>query len=92
MLSDILDGYFPYDLKKEYPEGVMLLPVDFTDDTYSEELFKDKSDPKYKDLQSVLSKNAKPLSKQEFLDKFPKNVVSSGGEVIPVREELEKKF
>jgi UBX domain-containing protein 11 len=22
VLSDILDGYFPYDLKKKYPEGV----------------------------------------------------------------------
>jgi len=34
-LSDILDGYFPYDLKKKYPEGVPLKPVDCTDDTYT---------------------------------------------------------
>ena len=35
ILSDILDGYFPYDLKKDYPEGVPLKPVDMTDETYN---------------------------------------------------------
>lgn len=34
MLSDILDGYFPYDLKAKYPEGVPLRPVDHTDEMY----------------------------------------------------------
>jgi len=34
MLSDILDGYFPYDLKTKYPEGVPLKPVDLTDEMY----------------------------------------------------------
>jgi len=37
VLSDILDGYFPYDLKKRYPEGVPLKPVDCTDETYTGE-------------------------------------------------------
>lgn len=37
VLSDILDGYFPYDLKKKYPEGVPLKPVDCTDETYTGE-------------------------------------------------------
>ncbi len=36
VLSDILDGYFPYDLKKKFPEGVPLKPVDCTDDAYTE--------------------------------------------------------
>ena len=34
MLSDILDGYFPFDLKVKYPEGVPLKPVDLTDDMF----------------------------------------------------------
>ena len=37
VLSDILDGYFPYDLKVKYPEGVPLKPVDMTDDTYTDQ-------------------------------------------------------
>jgi hypothetical protein len=36
VLSDILDGYFPYDLKMRYPEGVPLKPVDMTDETYTQ--------------------------------------------------------
>lgn len=35
ILSDILDGYFPYDLKKDYPEGVPLKPIDFSEETYN---------------------------------------------------------
>lgn len=35
ILGDILDGYFPYDLKKNYPEGVPLKPVDFSEETYN---------------------------------------------------------
>lgn len=30
ILSDILDGYFPYDLKKSYPDGAFLNAVDRT--------------------------------------------------------------
>lgn len=30
-LTDILDGYFPYDLKAKYPDGVPLEPVDLCD-------------------------------------------------------------
>lgn len=32
------------------------------------------------------------MSKDEFLKQFPQNVVNKGGELIPIREELEKKF
>lgn len=35
VLSDILDGYFPYDLKDKYPDGVPLKPVDMVDETYN---------------------------------------------------------
>jgi len=38
VLSDILDGYFPYDLKKLYPEGAPLKPVDLCDETYNSEM------------------------------------------------------
>lgn len=68
MLSDILDGYFPYDLKKTYPEGVPLEPVDLTDLTYTDELLKDKSNPRFKMLSQLADKNFQPMSKKEFLD------------------------
>lgn len=91
-MSDILDGYFPYDLKTKYPDGVQLEPVDMTDDTYTDELAKDKSNPKFKLLQDLQSKDCKPMSKNEFLKQFPEKVVNRGGNIIPIREELEKRF
>jgi len=47
VLSDILDGYFPYDLKKKYPEGVPLKPIDMCDEVYNAKL---RQDPKFKQL------------------------------------------
>jgi len=35
VLSDILDGYFPYDLKTKYPNGVPLKPIDMCDEVYN---------------------------------------------------------
>ena len=67
ILSDILDGYFPYDLKKAYPEGVMLEPVDCTDDTYTDALASDKSNPKFKLFKDLQTKNCKAMSKDEYL-------------------------
>lgn len=86
MLSDILDGYFPYDLKVKYPNGVPLKPVDMCDETYNNTL---RQDPRFKQLSDLDGLN--PMTKQEFLNQFPKQVVK-GGNIIPIREELEKKF
>jgi hypothetical protein len=40
-------------LKKEYPEGVMLEPVDCADDTYTPSLLKDSKDPKFRILNDL---------------------------------------
>lgn len=88
MLSDILDGFFPYDLKQRYPDGVPLKPVDCTEEDYSRET----PNPKFKAF-GDLERDTGPggLSKEEFLSQFPKSVVKNGN-VIPIREELEKRF
>ena len=88
-MSDILDGYFPYDLKKAYPEGVPLEPVDCTEETYTSDL--SKNNPKFKMLADLQKDGAKPMSKDQFLQQFPNNVVDKGN-IVPIREELEKKF
>ena len=63
VLSDILDGYFPYDLKKKYPDGVPLRPVDCTDEEYTE---KTKTNPKFR-VFGDLEKDTEAMSKDEFL-------------------------
>lgn len=67
-------------------------PVDCCDDTYTEELTKDTSNPKFKLLSDIQKKDCKPMSKHEFLKQFPEKVVNKGGNIISVRAELEKKF
>ena len=82
-----MDGYFPYDLKKQYPEGVPIKPIDMCDETYTPDMV--KNNPKMKafgDLDGLA-----PMSKQEFLKQFPESKIQNGKNV-PIREELEKKF
>ena len=46
----------------------MLEPVDCTDDTFTPDMFKgDQVDPKFKMLQDILKKDAKPMSKEDYL-------------------------
>ena len=63
-------------------------PVDCTDDTYTPEMI--KQNPKFKNFGDI-HKDLAPMSKDEFLNQFPKNV-NKEGEIIPIRGELEKKF
>ena len=42
-------------------------------------------------MEDLATEGQKPMSKDEFLDQFPKNVIKKG-KVVPIREELEKKF
>ena len=88
VLSDILDGYFPYDLKKMYPEGVPLKPIDRINEVYNPN---DKKKKQYKGVEDFENEPITSISKKEFLDQFPKNVIKDG-KIIPIREELEKKF
>lgn len=81
LLSDILDGYFPYDLKKKYPDGVPLRSVDKT-----LEMFKSTGG-----VQGVNDPSLGLLNKDQFLAQLPENVIKNG-EIIPVREDVAKVF
>lgn len=81
LLSDILDGYFPYDLKKKYPDGVPLRSVDKT-----AEMFKAGSQ-----MAGVNDPSLGLLNKEQFLAQLPENVIKNG-EIIPVREDVAKVF
>ena len=89
VLSDILDGYFPYDLKKKYPEGVPLKPIDRVDEVFNPN--EEKKKQQYKGIDDFDKDPVTCIDKKEFLDQFPKNVIKDG-KIIPIREELEKKF
>ncbi|CAG9318495.1 prom [Blepharisma stoltei] len=82
ILSDILDGYFPYDLKRKYPDGIPLRLVDKTEEMYkagSSNIF-GANDP-----------GNGLLSKDQFLDQLPENVIRNGN-IVPIREDISKMF
>lgn len=54
-------------------------------------MLKNSKDPKFRLLQDLSKNNVQGLSKKEFLDQFPKNVIDKG-KIVPIREELEKRF
>lgn len=85
ILADILEGYFPYQLKHQYPNGTLLKVIDKTEDLYSTEK-ESVVDGKKNDERQL-----KPLSKDEFLDQLPKHVLKNG-KIIPVRAGIAKIF
>ncbi|TNV78966.1 hypothetical protein FGO68_gene9885 [Halteria grandinella] len=89
VLSDILDGFFPYDLKRKYPDGVPLKPVDCTEEDYNRDSI--QSNPNFKNFGDIERDAGVGQSKEEFLSQFPKQIVKNGN-IIPIREELEKRF
>eukprot|EP00854_Cymbomonas_tetramitiformis_P003835 gene3835-4791_t len=72
-IRDIQDGYFPYELKDEFPEGVPFKLVDYTASTFSERMMEGP---------------ANPMSGAQFLNKLP-NAVIRNGKVIEVRSEIQ---
>jgi hypothetical protein len=89
VLSDILDGYFPYDLKTKFPDGVPLKIKDFTTDMHNT-----KQVPKEQnvfDKQQLEEKRLQPLSKEEFIKQFPDNVMKDGN-LVPIKEGIAGKL
>lgn len=87
ILSDLLDGYFPYVLKHKYPNGVFLKVQDKIAERFSEE----GSEQAITTFESKEQNEFKAPSKEEFLSKLPKQVVRKG-KVINIRGEIEKRL
>lgn len=62
MLSDILDGYFPYELKAKYKDGVPLKVVDHTEEKYEEKAVAGSAPQNVQDV--ITQKQAIPASLQ----------------------------
>ena len=90
ILSDILDGFFPYDLKIKFPEGVPLKIVDHTIEMH-QNVKEVKKEQIIFDQKLVEEKRLQPLSKEEFLKQLPDNVIKDG-KIVPIKEGIASKF
>ncbi|XP_059142234.1 UBX domain-containing protein 11-like isoform X2 [Physella acuta] len=96
-VQDLLDGYFPTELQKRYPDGVPFVVTDLRG-TYFQpkkhllafagegQTLGDKSS------ESVITTSRlpnKPLTQAQFLHKIPKSVVRDG-KIIDIRDSIQK--
>lgn len=88
LLADLLDGYFPRQLEKSFPDGVLLQMIDKLDTVY---------DGKATGMQIGSIHNdglgdMKPVSKDAFLQKFPEKVIGAEGQIIELRKNIESRM
>ena len=88
MLGDILDGYFPYDLKGRYPEGIPFKIVDHTEDLYDPKAYEPTGNMRE---MLKIDEQFRPLTKEEFLKQLPEKVIKQG-KIVPIREEVGKRL
>jgi len=88
LINDILEGYFPFEIKGKYPDGTCFKIVDHTEEIYDAKAYEKKDN-----IMTVgkLDEQFRPLTKEEFLNQLPEKVISQG-KIIPVREEIAKKM
>lgn len=98
-LRDIFDGYFPYEFKNKYPDGVRIKVIDMSsaDYTKGDENLKDavkrtggnrKLPSNVKDINLLAQKNnGQLLSKEEYLKKLPSTVVVDG-KIVSIRNDI----
>ena len=88
LLNDLLEGYFPYEIKGKYPNGTLFKIVDHTEQDYDPKLYEKKDNVLTMDK---LDEQFRPLTKEEFLNELPGKVIKNG-RIIPVRGEIAKKM
>ncbi|KAL9656619.1 hypothetical protein ABK040_002891 [Willaertia magna] len=104
-LTDILDGYFPYEFKEKHPEGVKLLVENKTNQHYSKEVEKSIKLDNYlkahdgnikgveylKFIEENKGNIPQVVDKKTLLENLPKTVLKNG-KLIPIRDEVRKMF
>jgi len=98
-IIDILDGYFPYELKDHYPDGVPFLLIDKSTEDYRKP-FKAFSGQgrqaggggaagavTVQEAGWSHAARGQAMGREAFLNRLPKNVVK-GGRVISIRDDI----
>ncbi|GLC38226.1 hypothetical protein PLESTB_001085400 [Pleodorina starrii] len=104
VLRDIMDGYFPYVLKRDFPDGVPLRVVDRTSESYVGAITPSRRSGAAAaggggrggnirtfndiDLQGA-GGGGEPMSRDKFLSRLPQAVIKNG-KVIEIRSDISK--
>jgi hypothetical protein len=77
-VEDILDGYFPSEFKKTYPDGV----------TFD---LKDRHDVEYREGHPSNHEHHPHMATRQFLDRLPKTVIRNG-ELVDIRTDIDRRL
>ncbi|KEG10967.1 hypothetical protein DQ04_03101030 [Trypanosoma grayi] len=86
VLSDLADGYYPYEFKQRYPDG---FPIEIIDQTSvcCMATKNPEQGSNVKGVQHTLQDGGyQPLQREEFLQRLPATRITSNGRIVPVRE------
>ncbi|XP_053254678.1 UBX domain-containing protein 11 isoform X1 [Podarcis raffonei] len=98
LLRDIMDGYFPSELQKRYPDGTPFQVTDKRDTVFQERKLQHKSFPgqghviglaRPSGLKETNEIPGPKLTMEQFLNKLPKSRIQDG-QVIDIRGEIKK--
>ncbi|EKX51872.1 hypothetical protein GUITHDRAFT_134207 [Guillardia theta CCMP2712] len=81
LVKDLMDGYFPWELKEEYPDGVPI-KVEFR---LKEKYSRDAAS----NFQAFKAGNSKA---PDILRNLPNSVIGPGGNIINIKEDIEKRI
>ena len=97
-VSDVLDGYFPPEFKNDYPDGVIFEIKNCSKETYTNG--NGNSDSNFQAFggqgnavggQDNNTRNTKPMSREEFLNRLPEKMISKG-RVVNIRDGIASKL
>eukprot|EP01029_Cantina_marsupialis_P028848 TRINITY_DN778081_c0_g1_i1.p1 TRINITY_DN778081_c0_g1~~TRINITY_DN778081_c0_g1_i1.p1 ORF type:complete len:454 (-),score=115.56 TRINITY_DN778081_c0_g1_i1:210-1571(-) len=84
-VKDIIDGFFPFEFKDEFPDGVIFDAQDRRTEYFSSPA-RDRSGG-----MKLSTEEAPPMSVDKFLEKLPQKVLHKG-EFIDVRDEVKQRL
>eukprot|EP00993_Chasmostoma_nieuportense_P001014 NODE_1931_length_1332_cov_34.088797_g1836_i0.p1 GENE.NODE_1931_length_1332_cov_34.088797_g1836_i0~~NODE_1931_length_1332_cov_34.088797_g1836_i0.p1 ORF type:complete len:415 (-),score=105.24 NODE_1931_length_1332_cov_34.088797_g1836_i0:40-1284(-) len=82
ILKDLGDGYFPTQWKSTFPNGVVIDPIDHT-----QQMCPKTGRPDVETIDSLQAHHHRLVTKEAFLNRLPKQVLREG-RLVPVRQEV----
>ena len=80
-LDDILEGYYPYEYQEKFPKGMVINLIDHSTEPHP-------TAEKPTNIQSVSDAGYRVLNKDAFIKRIPKQMITSTGKMVNVRDDL----
>lgn len=91
VISDLLEGFYPYEFREKYPDGFPITVVDKSTELGGALVApKPSAGNNIHNVDSMNDHGYKPLSKDAFLRKLPERYVTASGHLVNIREGVQQ--